>query len=59
MDFSKFIVNGDNNGLKKYKDDGGDLNVKDVLFLFINLEFHFHLSTPYFDCHSAWQSVRD
>jgi hypothetical protein len=27
MDFTKFIVNGDNNGLKKYKDDGGDINV--------------------------------
>jgi hypothetical protein len=27
MDFTKFIVSGDNAGLKKYKDDGGDLNV--------------------------------
>jgi hypothetical protein len=27
MDFTKFIINGDNNGLKKYKEDGGDLNI--------------------------------
>lgn len=42
MDFTKYIVNGDNNGLRKYKEDGGNLNVKDqfgVSFLFIKLLF--------------------
>ena len=59
MDFSKFIINGDNNGLKKYKDDGGDLNVRDVSFIFINLEFLFHSSTTNSHCNSAWQSICD
>jgi hypothetical protein len=32
MDFTKFIVAGDNNGLKKYKDDGGDINIVSFAF---------------------------
>lgn len=33
MDFTKFIESGDMNGLKKYKDDGGDLNVISIYSL--------------------------
>lgn len=40
MDFTKFIVNGDNSGLKKYKEDGGDLNV--VSFILTESLFIFH-----------------
>jgi hypothetical protein len=48
MDFTKFIVNGDNNGLKKYKDDGGDINIVCYMFFesflsFSDVPFKFHI----------------
>lgn len=33
MDFTKFIEAGDIAGLKKYKDDGGDINLVFLLFI--------------------------
>lgn len=33
MDFTKFIESGDMAGLKKYKEDGGDINLVFLLFI--------------------------
>lgn len=33
MDFTKFIESGDMSGLKKYKEDGGDINLVFLSFI--------------------------